>query len=105
MGATKLLGEYIVEKLPQLHPNAKTLMTCVRFGNVLASRGSVIPLFTSQIELGGPVTVTDFRMARYFMSIPEAASLVIQAACLTAGNDISCCAWANRFPFLILPSA
>ena len=88
MGATKLLGEYIVEKLPQLHPNAKTLMTCVRFGNVLASRGSVIPLFTSQIELGGPVTVTDFRMARYFMSIPEAASLVIQAACLTAGNDI-----------------
>ncbi|MFZ4827939.1 MAG: polysaccharide biosynthesis protein [Phototrophicaceae bacterium] len=88
MGATKLMGEYIVEKLPQLHPNSKTLMTCVRFGNVLSSRGSVIPLFTSQIALGGPVTVTDFRMARYFMSIPEAASLVIQAACLTSGKDI-----------------
>ena len=88
MGATKLIGEYIVENLPKLHPTSTTLMTCVRFGNVLSSRGSVIPLFTSQIALGGPVTVTDFRMARYFMSIPEAASLVIQAACLTSGNDI-----------------
>ena len=87
MGATKRVCELILHMLT-LQNNHKTLFTAVRFGNVVGSRGSVVPTFARQIDSGGPVTITHQEMTRYFMSIPEAANLVIHAACLTRGDDI-----------------
>ncbi len=77
MGASKAMAEWIVEGAGQRHP--RTRFTIVRFGNVLASSGSVVPIFRSQIEKGGPLTVTHPEMSRYFMTIPEAVQLVIQS--------------------------
>lgn len=88
MGASKRLCELLVCGLAESTDDKRTLFTSVRFGNVLGSRGSVVPTFTRQIEAGGPVTVTDKDMKRYFMSIAEAVNLVIHAACLTKGNDL-----------------
>jgi FlaA1/EpsC-like NDP-sugar epimerase/lipopolysaccharide/colanic/teichoic acid biosynthesis glycosyltransferase len=84
MGATKRLAERLVAS----RATEGTVCTAVRFGNVLGSRGSVVPTFTKQIDMGGPVTVTDPRMTRYFMDESEAASLIIQAAGLTTGGEI-----------------
>ncbi len=87
MGASKRLCELILHSLAQQRHH-DTLFTSVRFGNVLGSRGSVVPIFTRQIDTGGPVTVTHKDMRRYFMSISEAVNLVIHAACITEGDDI-----------------
>ncbi len=85
MGSTKRIAEMIVTGLNE---EGCTKFSAVRFGNVLGSHGSVIPVFREQIAQGGPITVTDFRMTRYFMTIPEASRLVIQSGALAKGGEI-----------------
>ena len=85
MGATKRVAEKVIISMNDTYD---TKYITVRFGNVLGSRGSVIPLFKKQIEAGGPVTVTDPEMTRYFMTIPEASQLVLQAGAMGKGGEV-----------------
>jgi FlaA1/EpsC-like NDP-sugar epimerase len=85
MGASKRLCEMIVQSMAHC---SKTTFAAVRFGNVLGSNGSVIPLFKRQIAAGGPITLTDFRIIRYFMTIPEAAQLVLEAGAMAHQNEL-----------------
>jgi FlaA1/EpsC-like NDP-sugar epimerase len=91
MGATKRMAELVLQALSEESKNAGNSSTCfsmVRFGNVLGSSGSVVPLFRQQLEGGGPITVTHKEVTRYFMTIPEAAQLVLQAGAMGQGGDV-----------------
>lgn len=90
MGTSKRLAEMVLQAQSQamIEGGGQTLFSMVRFGNVLGSSGSVVPLFRKQIDQGGPITLTDERITRYFMTIPEAAQLVIQAGAMASGGDV-----------------
>jgi len=88
MGASKRLAEMALQSLSNESKNFSTCLCIVRFGNVLGSSGSVVPLFRKQIESGGPITVTDENVTRYFMTIKEASQLVIQAGAMANGGEV-----------------
>lgn len=88
MGATKLLSERLTISANYYRGNKRTIFSCVRFGNVLNSRGSVVPTFKKQIKNGGPVTLTDPKMTRFIMHIPDAAGLILKAGHIAEGKEI-----------------
>ncbi|SCY91121.1 NDP-sugar epimerase, includes UDP-GlcNAc-inverting 4,6-dehydratase FlaA1 and capsular polysaccharide biosynthesis protein EpsC [Desulfoluna spongiiphila] len=102
MGTTKRIGEMMV--LNQMHEgDCQTKFMAVRFGNVVGSAGSVLPLFKKQIEEGGPITVTDKEITRFFMTIPEAAQLILQAGAMGEGGKFLFLIWANLLKLICWP--
>ena len=88
MGASKMMGERLIGAANEIRGTKRTRFASVRFGNVIGSRGSVVPIFMSQLQRGEPLTITDERMTRYIMSVTEASSLVVEAGARMAGGEI-----------------
>jgi len=88
MGTSKLMGERLITAANAVKHSQRTIFSSTRFGNVIGSRGSVVPLFAKQIRAGGPVTLTDERMTRFVMTVPEAARLVLKSAVLARGGEV-----------------
>jgi FlaA1/EpsC-like NDP-sugar epimerase len=99
MGTSKLIGERLITAANNATPNSRGLFASVRFGNILASRGSVIPIFGEQIRLGGPVTVTDPNMTRFFMTNKEAVKLVLEACVMACGGEV----FVTKMPVMRIP--
>lgn len=99
MGTSKLMGERLITAASAVRNNSNTIFSSTRFGNVLGSRGSVVPLFMKQIKNGGPVTITDKRMTRFVMTIEEAAKLVLQSVLLAKGGEV----FVTKMPVVRIP--
>jgi FlaA1/EpsC-like NDP-sugar epimerase len=99
MGTSKLIGERLITAANNATPNSRGLFASVRFGNILASRGSVIPIFGEQIRLGGSVTVTDPNMTRFFMTNEEAVKLVLEACVMACGGEV----FVTKMPVMRIP--
>ncbi len=99
MGTSKLMGERLITAANAVRKDSKTILSSTRFGNVLGSRGSVVPLFMKQIRNGGPVTITDKRMTRFVMTIQEAARLVLQSVLISRGGEV----FVTKMPVVRIP--
>ncbi|GBE17402.1 UDP-N-acetylglucosamine 4,6-dehydratase [bacterium BMS3Abin15] len=99
MGTSKLMGERLITAANAVRTDNKTIFSSTRFGNVLGSRGSVVPLFMKQIREGGPVTITDKRMTRFVMTIEEAARLVLQSVLISKGGEV----FVTKMPVVRIP--
>jgi FlaA1/EpsC-like NDP-sugar epimerase len=99
MGTSKLMGERLITAASAVRNNSNTIFSSTRFGNVLGSRGSVVPLFMKQIRNGGPVTITDNRMTRFVMTIEEAARLVLQSVLISRGGEV----FVTKMPVVRIP--
>ncbi len=99
MGTSKLMGERLITAANAVRTDSKTILSSTRFGNVLGSRGSVVPLFMKQIRNGGPVTITDRRMTRFVMTIEEAARLVLKSVLIARGGEV----FVTKMPVLRIP--
>ncbi|MEW6714637.1 MAG: SDR family NAD(P)-dependent oxidoreductase [Nitrospirota bacterium] len=99
MGTSKLMGEKLITAANAVKKDSQTIFSSTRFGNVLGSRGSVVPLFMKQIKNGGPVTITDKRMSRFVMTIEEAARLVLKSVLISKGGEV----FVTKMPVVRIP--
>ena len=99
MGTSKLMGERLITAANAVRQDGKTILSSTRFGNVLGSRGSVVPLFMKQIKNGGPVTITDNKMTRFVMTIEEAATLVLKSVLFSRGGEV----FVTKMPVVRIP--
>ena len=99
MGTSKLMGERLITAANAVKKESRSIFSSTRFGNVLGSRGSVVPLFMKQIRKGGPVTITDRRMTRFVMTIEEAARLVLQSVLISKGGEV----FVTKMPVVRIP--
>jgi FlaA1/EpsC-like NDP-sugar epimerase len=99
MGTSKLMGEKLITAANAVKKDSQTIFSSTRFGNVLGSRGSVVPLFMKQIKNGGPVTITDKRMSRFVMTIAEAARLVLKSVLISKGGEV----FVTKMPVVRIP--